>query len=96
MGAALVWALRVTVDGLVLAVIARRMLPELQEDLRPTISIGVILGALLLFLSMDLQVTVQLALIAAGMIGAPFLIWLWYLAKDERRLLIAMLPGRGT
>ena len=95
-GAALVWALRVAVDALVLAVLARRLLPILRDDRRPTTAIGVIIGALLLLLSLDHHVTVQLALTAIGMIGAPFLIWLWFLGKDERRLLLAMLPGLGT
>lgn len=93
-GAALVWALRVAVDGLVLAIIARRMLPELREDRRPTIAIVVFLGALLLLLSLNLHVAIQLALTAAGLIGVPLMIWLWFLGKHERSLLIAMLPGR--
>ncbi len=95
MGAAWVWALRVAVDGWILAIFARRLLPELKEDRRPTIAIGVILGALLLLLSLNLHLTVQLALTAAGLIGVPFMTWLWLLGSDERRLLIAMLPGRG-
>ncbi len=94
-GTALVWALRVAVDGLVLAVFARRLLPELSEDRRPAIAIGVILGALLLLLGLNLHGTVQLALTAAGLIGAPLMIWMWFLGRDERRLLLAMLPERG-
>ena len=89
LGAAWVWALRVAVDGWILAVFARRLLPELREDRRPTIAIGVILGALLLLLSLNLHVTVQLALTAAGLVGAPIMIWLWFMGRDERRLLLA-------
>ena len=95
MGAAWVWAMRVAVDGWIIAVFARRLLPELKKDRRPTITIGLFLGTLLLLLSLNLHVTVHLALTAAGLIGAPLMIWLWLLGRDERRLLIAMLPGRG-
>ena len=95
LGAAWVWALRVAVDGWILAIFARRVVPELREDRRPTIAIGAILGAFLLLQSLTFDATVQLALTAAGLIGAPLMIWMWFLGKDERSLLIAMLPARG-
>ncbi len=44
---------------------------------------------------LNLHMTVQFALTAAGLIGAPLMVWLWLLGSAERRLLTAILPGRG-
>ena len=93
-GAAVAWAMRVTVDGWVLAIFVRRLFPELKRDHRQTIAICVILGAVLILLSLNFHVTVQFALTAAGMIGVPLMVWLCLLGRDERRLLLAMLPRR--
>lgn len=93
-GAAFTWALRVTIDGWILAVLARRLLPELKQDRRQTIATGVTFGVVLILLSMNLGATVQIALTTAGLIGVPVMVWLRFLDRDERRLLLAMLPGR--
>ena len=75
MGVALVWALRVAVDGLVLAILARRLVPELAENARPVAIAVLFCGVLLLLLSLDLPTVFKLALTAIGMAGAPLVIW---------------------
>lgn len=94
-GAALVWALRVAVDGLVLAILARRLLPELAEDPRPMAAIGLFCGVLLFLLSLDLPMALQLATAAVGLAGVPLVIWRRLLTQEERQSLLAMLQARA-
>ncbi len=88
-GAALVWAMRVAVDGLVLTILARRLFPELAGDPRPIAIAVLFCGALLLFLSLDLPTAFKLGLTAVGLAGAPLVIWFRLLTRDERHLLLA-------
>ena len=88
-GTAWVWALRVAVDGLVLAVLAKRLFPELAGNPRPIAIAVLFCGALLSFLSLDLPTAFKLALTAAGLAGAPLVIWFRLLTREERRLLLA-------
>lgn len=89
-GAAFVWALRVAVDGLVLAFLARRLLPELKGSPLPIVSAGVLCGIMLLLLSLDLPLAPKLALAAVAFAGTPLLVWRWLLDGEERHRLLAM------
>lgn len=87
-GAAMVWALRVAVDGLVLGVLAKRLLPELGENTQNVAIVAVLCGAMLLPLGLDISPSLKLILAIAAIGASPLLFWFRLLSDQDRSQLL--------
>jgi O-antigen/teichoic acid export membrane protein len=96
-GAAILSTLRLTIAGLIVSIMARWLLPELNKQLIGIVPVGLLCGAILIPLGLDISPVAKLFLAVVAIIGAALLLWFGlFTAEDRKQLLLALRAQRQT
>lgn len=93
-GAALAWSLRASVDGIALAIMAKRQFVELGHRFFSMTPIALVVGATLVALGFDGDLILKAVVAGLGLVCTMLLIWLRYLTPEERQLLMSACASR--
>ena len=87
-GAAIAWTVRITVDAILLNMIAFRMLPSFAVFLR-RMCLSLTAGLLILYVAtLPMGVATKMLFLATGLLAFVLIAWFWLLSPEEKSLVL--------